>query len=33
MSEAQIGRLVKKYMVETSGMSLKIVFPEYDRGE
>lgn len=32
MSEDQVGRLVKKYMVETNGMPLKIVFPEYDKG-
>ncbi|MEX9225573.1 hypothetical protein AB7Z61_20125 [Providencia rettgeri] len=32
MSEAQIGRLVKQYMAETNGMPLKIVFPEYDKG-
>lgn len=33
MSENQIGRLVKQYMVETNGMPLKIVFPEYDKGD
>ncbi|MEX9896961.1 hypothetical protein AB7W86_20610 [Providencia rettgeri] len=32
MSEVQIGRLVKQYMAETNGMPLKIVFPEYDKG-
>lgn len=33
MSEEQIGRLVKQYMAKTNGMPLKIVFPEYDKGE
>ncbi|MGX2015071.1 hypothetical protein [Providencia huashanensis] len=33
MSEEQIGRLVKQYMIKTNGMPLKIVFPEYDKGE
>lgn len=33
MSEEQIGRLVKQYMAETNGIPLKIVFPEYDKGE
>lgn len=31
MSEEQIGRLVKQYMIKTNGMPLKIIFPEYDR--
>lgn len=33
MTEEQIGRLVKDYMVKTNGIPLQIVFPEYDRGE
>ncbi|HFE3207873.1 hypothetical protein AB7Z60_16395 [Proteus mirabilis] len=33
MSEEQIGRLVKQYMIKTNGMPLKIVFPEYDMRE
>ncbi|WP_336432715.1 hypothetical protein [Providencia rettgeri] len=33
MSEEQIGRLVKQYMIKTNGMPLKIVFPEYDKGD
>ncbi|EPJ5772496.1 hypothetical protein ACLO93_18340 [Proteus mirabilis] len=32
MSKDQVGRLVKQYMIETNGMPLKIVFPEYDKG-
>lgn len=33
MTEEQIGRLVKDYMVKNNGMPLQIVFPEYDRGD